>query len=184
MKRVIIAFAVISTMLVTVAAVWSQKSVSTGQTVVTTGAFVSSDGKMPSMRAFLFAPDSTCPATAIQLQYMPVLTGMGELELTQDQLMQILDVMSKSDEVAQQLQEQAIQESKRLRQVLLADQVTPKQIQTQVMYAEQAEAAVINAEIVKWMQVRSILTPEQLAKLRELMEKEPECLIPDIKIVK
>jgi len=98
--------------------------------------------------------------------------------------MQILDVMSKSDEVAQQLQEQAIQESKRLRQVLLADQVTPKQIQTQVMYAEQAEAAVINAEIDKWMQVRSILTPEQLAKLRELMEKEPECLIPDIKIVK
>ncbi len=190
LKKTLLALIIVVVLLGTVAAVWSQKNVSAStSTVITAGGVISSDGKTSELRPLICIPDATCPVSALQMLDMALFDAtlpvkMEGNQLTQDQVNQLMEMtqaLSESNQAMKDLESRARAESKRLREMLLADQVDPRQLRAQATRAEQAEAAIVDAQIDKWLQARSTMTPEQLAKIRELAEKGPIIHIPEIK---
>jgi Spy/CpxP family protein refolding chaperone len=91
------------------------------------------------------------------------------LELTDDQLTQLTEVMTKGDKTAKTLQEKAVKATKALRTALLAadfDVVKVKELSTA---AQKAEADLITASIDEWVKIRAILSDTQLTAMQKAM---------------
>ena len=183
MKKTLIIVGLIT--LCTIAGVWSQQAYESHiigpTTTTTTYSFSGSGDGIGSNIKITGLPAPTCPVSAVQLNSSGVslLTNMKELDLSMDQITQIMSVLEKysdTDETMKTLQENARAESKSLCNMLMSN-ATREQIQIQASRAHQAEKAVLDAEIEKWMQVRSLLTDQQLAKLYDIYSKDDGSII-------
>lgn len=182
MKKTLIIVGLIT--LCTIAGVWSQQAYETHvigpATSTATYSFSGSGGPGCGIKITGF-PEPTCPVSAIAMKTsgISLLTHMEELGLSIDQLKQITDVLgsySDTDETMKALKENASEESKSLCDMLMSN-ATREQIRIQAARAHQAEKVLLDAEIEKWMQVRSLLTDEQLAKLYEIYSKDDDSII-------
>jgi Spy/CpxP family protein refolding chaperone len=99
---------------------------------------------------------------------------MGDmLQLTEDQKTKLNTIFQKADTVRGPLAEKARNASEGLRAAALADQCDTGKLQEMAAQAERAEADLVKAEIDNWAQVRTVLTVDQVKKLREMMTPAP-----------
>ena len=109
----------------------------------------------------------SCPAMAT----MPLRTGMIDrmgqtLKLTSSQTAKLKKISAANTKKIDSLQQAAEKSSQSLRSAMLASKYNSKNIKSLAAKAEKAEAAVVNANIDEWTQIRSILTASQLTKLK------------------
>lgn len=181
MKKTLIIVGLIT--LCTIAGVWSQQAYEThviGPTTSSSYSFSCGSGPGCGIKITGF-PEPTCPVSAISMKTsgISLLTNIEELGLSIDQLKQITDVLgsySDTDETMKALKENAGEESKSLCDMLMSN-ATREQIRIQASRAHQAEKVLLDAEIEKWMQVRSLLTDEQLVKLYEIYANDDDSII-------
>lgn len=94
-----------------------------------------------------------------------------ELQLTPQQQQQFRDVFAKNRPQGEPLKKQFLDERRALRALIQADTVDEGAIRAQVakLAAVEADMAVHRAHVSK--EIRAILTPEQIAKTKELQEQ-------------
>jgi Spy/CpxP family protein refolding chaperone len=110
---------------------------------------------------------------AVMPPHYMMFENMAEtLELTDEQLTQIKDAADKNDAIVQPLMQKAGDACKALREAVMASEYDAAKVQELATAAQKAEAAVTSANINAWTQLRSILSVDQVAKLKEIMSTQ------------
>ena len=94
-----------------------------------------------------------------------------QLSLTDDQTAKLKKVLTKGDETIQALQTKATEASKAVREALFASTFDAKKVTDLATASQKAEAAIVTASIDEWTQIRAILTKDQVASLKETMQR-------------
>lgn len=94
-----------------------------------------------------------------------------ELELTDDQSVRLKAVLEDSDKKLATLREKAADANRALRQAVFAERFDSAKIQSLAAEAQKAEAAILNAEIQTWIQIRGILNSKQVSMLQDLLTR-------------
>lgn len=116
----------------------------------------------------------SCPAMAIAPPSAAMVDRLAEnLSLTEDQTTKLKAVMTKSENTITPLSKKLTEATKALRSALTASTFDADNVKVLAAAAEKAEAAVVSARIDEWIQMRSILTAEQVTKLQATANKRP-----------
>jgi uncharacterized membrane protein len=119
-------------------------------------------------------PPASCPAAVLLVPRINLIDPLIQMaELTDTQIKQFKDLLTKWEETSRPLQQKAGDATKALRMALVADAYDAKKVKDLAKASQNAEDAIITASIDQWMQIRSILTPEQTRKLAQLMNPFP-----------
>ena len=110
----------------------------------------------------------TCPAMVLSPPPAGIVDRADALQLADGQKTKLKDVLTKSEETLMPLRQKAGEASRALRQAIFAPEFDASKIKQLVTDAQNAEVAILKAEIGIWGQIRGILTADQLAKLQEL----------------
>ncbi len=96
---------------------------------------------------------------------------MAQLGLTQDQIRQVRQVNQEKKPQMRAAQELLREANRNLDQAVYADVVNDAEIQTRLKEVQAAHAEVIKIRSVTELAVRKVLTPDQLAKFREVRQQ-------------
>ena len=130
--------------------------------------------QMPGMRGM-----SQCPRTVIMLPPVQFFDIAGDrLQLTADQKQKIKDIMDKATQASRPLVEKSAQANDALKTALFTPGKDAASIQSLANDAEKAEDAIISADLDTWNQIKSVLTADQLPKLRDMMTMGPRNMAP------
>jgi Spy/CpxP family protein refolding chaperone len=114
----------------------------------------------------------SCPAQAMMPPFaVEQLTDI--LSLTDDQAAKLKDVLTKCQDNLKPLRKKSADATKALRDALLASNFDAAKVKKLAITAEQAETAIIDAEIDEWVQIRAILTADQVKELQNAMTPPP-----------
>lgn len=135
---------------------------STGKNVAAIAAVLASLALVP-VAAQAYMGDDGPPQSGNHFKNM-----VKELQLTQPQKQQLKDIFAKNRPQSEPLMKQYAAERKAMRALIQADTVDEAAIRAQStkISAIEADLAVHRAHVAQ--EIRSILTPEQLAKAKEL----------------
>lgn len=111
----------------------------------------------------------SCPAMTLTPPSARMLERADMLQLSDDQKTKLNDVLSKGDQTLAPLREAAGKASRALRTAVMGSEADAQKIAQLVADAQKTEAAIINAEIQIWGQIKSVLSAEQMTKLQELL---------------
>jgi Spy/CpxP family protein refolding chaperone len=105
---------------------------------------------------------------------MPPQAGMIDhlsdaLSLTDDQATKLNKIITNGDETIRTLTQKSADASKSLRTAVMASKFDVQKVKDLAAAAQKAEAAVISASIDEWVQIRNVLTTDQVEKLQEMM---------------
>lgn len=93
---------------------------------------------------------------------------MTQLGLTQDQIKQIRQINQEKKPQMREAQERLREANRNLDQAVYADATSDAEIQARLKELQSAHAEIIKIKSVTELAVRKILTPEQLAKFRDV----------------
>ncbi|MGI8641161.1 MAG: Spy/CpxP family protein refolding chaperone [Pyrinomonadaceae bacterium] len=93
---------------------------------------------------------------------------MTQLGLTQDQIKQIRQINQEKKPQMREAQERLREANRNLDQAVYADAANDVQIQARLKELQSAHAEIIKIRSVTELAVRKILTPEQLARFRDV----------------
>jgi len=115
----------------------------------------------------------SCPAMAVAVPRVEMLAREAkDLSLTSDQLTKLQEAMKKADETIKPLSEKSAERSKAVREALMASTYDARNVAALAELAVKAEAAIVTARLDEWTQIRSILTADQVTKLKEKMSAQ------------
>lgn len=116
---------------------------------------------------------ASCPVMAITPPQASALDRLADaFQLTEDQSSKLKSVLTKSDETVSALSKKSAEATKELKTAVMAADFDAVNVKALADKAEKAEAAVVNAIIDEWIQIRSILTADQVKTLQETMSKQ------------
>jgi Spy/CpxP family protein refolding chaperone len=116
----------------------------------------------------------SCPAMAVMPPQGMMLDRLsGTLQLTKSQSAKLKQVTAKNDKTLRPLTQKAAEASKALRSAVLASKYDARKVKDLASKAQKAEAAVVNASIDEWTQIRAILKPDQAARLQKAISRGP-----------
>ena len=101
---------------------------------------------------------------------------LQELGLTKEQRQQIRRLNAKNQPMMREAQMRLREANRNLDQAIYADNVDETEIQVRMKEAQLAQAEVVKIRTLTELAVRKILTPEQLAKFREVRRQFAERL--------
>ncbi len=93
---------------------------------------------------------------------------LTQLGLTQEQIRQIRQINQEKKPLIREAQERLRQANRNLDQAIYADAASDAEIQTRLKELQSAHAEMIKIKSATELAVRKILTPEQLAKFRDV----------------
>lgn len=96
---------------------------------------------------------------------------MRQLGLTQDQIKQVRQINQENKSQMRSAQERLREANRNLDQAIYAEAANEAEIQTQLREVQTAHAEVIKIKAQTELAVRRILTPEQLAKFRDVRQQ-------------
>jgi|LSQX01.3.fsa_nt_gb Spy/CpxP family protein refolding chaperone len=109
-----------------------------------------------------------CPAMAVAPpSSMMIERSADTLGLSADQKTKLAALLTKNEATVAKLRESAQAASKALRDAVMAPTFDSAKASSLLVAAQKADAAVSDANLQTWVQVRSILTPAQVTKLSE-----------------
>ncbi|MEN6520685.1 MAG: periplasmic heavy metal sensor [Armatimonadota bacterium] len=112
----------------------------------------------------------SCPLMAVMPPQSASLDRLSEsLQLTEDQTSKLKTVLTKSEETVSALSKKSTEASKALKTAVLAEDFSVENVKALAEKAEKAESAVVSAIIDEWVQIRAILTTDQVKTLQETM---------------
>lgn len=107
-----------------------------------------------------------CPANALMPPRVAMLDRVEGLGLTADQKSKLTTLLTNSDTTLTPLRQKAAQATQALRTALLAPTYDEAKVARLATEAQNAETALMKAEIPVWTQIRGILTADQVSKLQ------------------
>lgn len=117
----------------------------------------------------------SCPAMAVMPPQAPMLDRIADaLQLTEDQVAKLKDILTNGDATIRPLMQTAAEASKALHAAVLASNYDEQKVKDLAVKAEKAEAAVVDASIDVWAQIRTILKADQIKALQETMSAPPQ----------
>ena len=122
-----------------------------------------------SVKAQNNLPPTDLPNQKPDVQARPNL--MAQLGLTQDQIKQIRRINQERKQQTRAAQDRLREANRNLDQAIYADVADDVEIQTRIKEVQAAHAEVIKIRSLTELAVRRILTPEQLAKFRDVRQK-------------
>ena len=96
---------------------------------------------------------------------------MEKLGLTQDQIKQVRQINQANKPQMREAQERLREANRNLDQAIYADVADDAEVQTRLKEVQSAHAEVIKIESATELAVRKILTPDQLAKFRDVRQQ-------------
>ncbi|MGQ9454850.1 MAG: periplasmic heavy metal sensor [Armatimonadota bacterium] len=111
-----------------------------------------------------------CAAMAIAPPSAAMMDRFAGL-LEDDQPARLKAVLEDSDKKLATLREKAADASRALRQAVFAEGFNLAEVQSLAAEAQKAEAAILNAEIQTWAQIRGILNSKQVGMLQDLLAR-------------
>jgi Spy/CpxP family protein refolding chaperone len=96
---------------------------------------------------------------------------LGELGLTKEQIQQIRKLNAQRKPLMQDAQQRLREANRNLDQAIYADALDEVTIQIRLKEVQLAHAEVFKIRAMNELEVRKILTPEQLVKFRDLRER-------------
>lgn len=96
---------------------------------------------------------------------------MQQLNLTQDQIKQVRQINQANKPQMREAQERLREANRSLDQAIYADIANDAEIQTRLKEVQSAHAEVIKIKSATELAVRKILTPDQLAKFRDVRQQ-------------
>lgn len=118
--------------------------------------------------ATIKAQDETLPDAPNQRLDAPRPNLMEQLGLTPEQVNQVRQINQTNKPQMRQAQERLREANRNLDQAIYADAANDAEIQTRLREVQTAHAEVIKIKAQTELAVRRILTPEQLAKFRDV----------------
>lgn len=126
-----------------------------------------------------FRPMMACPASALMPPPVMMIEMASErLQLTNEQVNKLKTLLGNADQTLRPLRDKSREATEALRGAVFAPDKDAKALQELAGNAEKAEAAVTSAEVDIWTQVKSILKPEQLKMMQEMMGRGPGRQMP------
>ncbi|MEN6372925.1 MAG: periplasmic heavy metal sensor [Armatimonadota bacterium] len=114
----------------------------------------------------------SCPVMAVMPPQSASIDRLSEsLQLTEDQTSKLKSVLTKNEETVNALSKKSAEAAKALRTAVMADDFSAENVKLLADKAEKAEAAVVSAIIDEWVQIRAILTTDQVKTMQETMSK-------------
>jgi Spy/CpxP family protein refolding chaperone len=123
------------------------------------------DGPPPDDRKMGPPPDGQGPRQGDRGQLL------RELGLSQEQFQQIRRMNQERKPVMEAAHRRLNEANRALDQAIYADTLNEQDIEAKVKEAQAAQADMVRLRFMNELQVRKILTPEQLVKFRDLREK-------------
>jgi len=115
----------------------------------------------------------TCPAMAIAPPPAAFVDRADALQLSDEQKGKLKAVLTKSEEDLKALRPKAAEATRALREALFAAASDQQKLTQLATDAAKADATVLNAEVQTWVQIRGILTADQLAQLQKMLNVRP-----------
>lgn len=113
-----------------------------------------------------------CPAMALAPPQVAMIDRSADtLALTDDQKTKLSASLTKSDSALATLRQTAAAATKAVRDAVMAPTFDSARAATLLANAQKADAAISNAELQTWAEIRAILTPDQMTKLSEAMSR-------------
>jgi len=109
----------------------------------------------------------SCPAMAIAPPSAAMIERATNLNLTDEQKTKLTEKLTKADATLAPLRQKASEATQALRNAVLAATYDAAKVQTLLTAAQQADAAVSNAELAVWTELRAILTADQITQLQQ-----------------
>ncbi len=97
--------------------------------------------------------------------------GATSLSLTQEQTEKLTAILTKSDTNLAALRQKVQTASQALRTAVLAPTYDAAKVKQLLADAQAADTALINAELQTWLDLRAVLTADQLGKLQTVMQR-------------
>lgn len=91
----------------------------------------------------------------------------ANLNLTDDQKTKLTEKLTKADATLTPLRQKASEATQALRNAVFAATYDAAKVQALLIAAQQADAAVSNAELAVWTELRGILTADQITQLQQ-----------------
>ncbi|MBA3633846.1 MAG: periplasmic heavy metal sensor [Acidobacteria bacterium] len=123
-------------------------------------------GSFTAVKAQNEMPPPDAPNQKFDAPQRPKL--MAQLGLTQEQIRQIRQINQEKKPQIREAQERLREANRNLDQAIYADAANDAEIQTRLKELQSAHAEVIKIKSATELAVRKILTPEQLAKFRDV----------------
>ncbi len=117
------------------------------------------------------AQNNPPPDEAVQQTAAPRPNLMAQLGLTQDQIKQIRQINQAKKPQMRAAQDRLREANRNLDQAIYADVANDVEIQARLKDVQSAHAEVIKIRSLTELAVRKILSPDQLAKFRDVREK-------------
>lgn len=112
----------------------------------------------------------SCPAMALAPPQAVMLERLtATLELTDEQVEELGDVLTKGDAAAKPLQQKAAKATLALRTALAAAEFDAAKVKELAIAAQKTETALIEASIDEWIQIRAIISSTQVTTLQKSM---------------
>lgn len=113
---------------------------------------------------------SSSPSAALNPPSVQFVTrGATALSLTQEQTTKLTDILTKSDATLAPLRKKLTDTSTALRNAVIATTYDAAKVKQLMADAQAAETALLNAELQTWLDVRAVLTADQLGKLQSTL---------------
>lgn len=109
----------------------------------------------------------SCPAMAIAPPSAAMIERAANLNLTDEQKTKLTEKLTKADATLAPLRQKASEATQALRNAIFAATYDAAKVQALLIAAQQADAAVSNAELAVWTELRAILTADQITQLQQ-----------------
>ena len=116
-----------------------------------------------------FAGGITCPAMALSPPPAMLIDRVDTLQLSDEKKANLKAVLTKIDDALRPSRQKAIESSRALREAVMASTYDAEKVKLLVPEAQNADAAILTAELQAWVEIRAAITPDQFSKLQEFM---------------
>ena len=111
----------------------------------------------------------TCPSMALAPPPAMLIDRVDTLQLSDEKKANLKAVLTKSDDALMPLRQKAVESSRALREAVMASTYDAEKVKQLVTDAQNADEAIMTAELKAWVEIRAAITPDQFSKLKEFM---------------